>query len=567
MGAVASLVWACDALSPDVVVGERVDSPRPEAPVETPPHVWQPADPLPDPIEGARPSTYEGPDLNLQLVDVQRLPATWVPGHSASIAITVANTGRDVSPSTSIRLSLITRDPWVDDLEIDTLILDRIEGGEVRVVEAAVRLPEWAPSASFAFEAHVDPDDVVPESIERDNVWFGQVVDVSALVVEPRRIDFGPAQIGCGEARALTVENRSADRVILASLSLEGRDGPFHVRGARLPRTLAPRDEPGSRLEFEVSFDPSVERSEQAQLRLLTSQHRSQPTWIPVTGDGQIAPLAHDRFRQWFGPRVDFLLVVDRAPPMASELDELIDYVDIWVGTLAAQNMEYQIGVTLADVETTGGALVGPVVSSESQHPGDDLRSVLRSIVIDEEASGDGLAAARQSLTHHRHWLRPDAALSVIFSSNRDDTGDGEALDAVRAIVGAKQAAHAVTANAIILDGSARCGDQPPARRYIDVVMSLGGRLDPICDRDAYESLWALPHPGFGLRHRFELDRRPRPSTLAVRVNGVVKPAIDARGRDVWRTDRWSRLITFEPTLTPPAGATIDFEYVPECDR
>lgn len=565
----ALMTCACDALSPDVVVGERVSPPRdaPEAPDR--PHTWEPADPLPAPVETSPPIRFDRPQVNLQLANVTDLPRTWVPGRSHAIGVEVSNDGDDRAPSTSIRLRLVTRADWVDDIEVDTLILDALAPGETRVVQADVTLPDWAPSASFAFEAHVDPDDVVVETIESDNVWFGSVIDVSEVVVSPPRIDFGVAQLGCAERARLVIENQSRDRVILASVELDAGPNaePFRMIGPRLPRTLSPAGEDGSQIEVDVEFDPSGLVEANTRIRVTTSEHRSQPLFVPLTGSGEIAPTTVDRDRQFFGPHVDFLLVVDHGAGMQTELDELRDHVGPWLAAMDAQSMQYQVGITLSDADLTGGALVGPVVDSEQLLRADNLRRVIDSIRVDPEAPSPGLEAARLSLAHHAHWLRPYAGLVVVFASNRDDESEQTFDHYVREISAAKPSDDMVAANAIVLDGSSRCAGYPPAMRYIDVVQALNGRLDPVCDRDAFESLWALPHRGFGLKRRFELSRAPQGQTLSVRIDGTLEPPIDGYGRDVWSFDRWGRVVTFTPQRTPGPGSVVDFEYVAHCAR
>ena len=567
--AAALVLGACDALSPNVVVGERVSPPPAEAETPNRVHVWEPADPLPPPVEITSPVRFDRPQVNLQLAHVTNLPSTWVPGRAHAIAIEVSNDGDERAPSTSIRLRLITRADWVDDIEVDTLILDPLAPHETRVVEADVTLPDWAPSASFAFEAHVDPDDVVVETVESDNVWFGGVIDVSEVVVSPPRIDFGATQLGCAERAELLVENESRERVILTSVELDAGPNaePFRLIGPRLPRTLSPAGEEGSRVELEVEFDPTGIVEAQTRIRVNTSEHRSQPLFVPLVGSGEIAPTTVDRHRQYFGPRVDFLLVVDRGSGMQSELAELRDYVPAWLSTMDGQSMQYQIGVTLSDAEAMGGALLGPVIDSEQIDRAQNLRRVLDAVRIDPEAPSEALEAAGLSLANHAHWLRPDAGLVVVFLSNRDDESNEPIDHYARTISSAKPSTDMVAANAIILDGSSRCAGYPPAMRFIELVQALDGRLDPVCDRDAFESLWSLPHRGFGLRRAFDLQRAPQGQTLSVRVDGRLEPPVDARGQDVWTFDRWGRQVTFEPRRVPSPGATVDFEYVPHCAR
>lgn len=567
--AAALVLGACDALSPNVVVGERVSPPPPEAESPNRVHVWEPADPLPPPVETTSPVRFDRPQVNLQLDDVTNLPSTWVPGHAQTIALEVSNGGDDRAPSTSIRLRLVTRADWVDDIEVDTLILDALAPHETRLVEAEVILPDWAPSASFAFEAHVDPDDVVVETAETDNVWFGGVIDVSEVVVRPTHIDFGATQLGCAERAELVVQNESRERIILAGVDLDAGPNaePFRLIGPRLPRTLSPAGEEGSRVELEVEFDPTGIVEAQTRIRVSTSEHRSQPLFVPLAGSGEIAPTTTDRHRQYYGPRVDFLIVVDRGSGMQGEIDELREHVPAWVSTMDGQSMQYQIGVTLSDVEAMGGALLGPVVDSEQIDRAQNLRRVLDSVRIDPEASSEALEAARSSLANHAHWLRPDAGLVVVFLSNRDDESDGPIVDYARAISTTKPSSDRVAANAIILDGSSRCADYPPAMRFIEFVQALNGRLDPVCDRDAFESLWSLPHRGFGLRRRFDLSRAPQGQTLSARIDGRIEPPVDAYGRDVWTFDRWGRRVTFEPQRVPSPGAVVHFEYVPHCAR
>mgnify|MGYP001057869252 CR=1 FL=1 len=133
-----ALLAACDALSPDVVVGERVPPPAPtsDAPVAAP--TWEYADPIPAPVDVPVRMEFRRPDVNLRLLDVEGLPRTWVPGRARRLAVTVLNDGSVRSPSTSIRLSLVTRADWVEDVEVETLILDGIAPGAAALVEGLI---------------------------------------------------------------------------------------------------------------------------------------------------------------------------------------------------------------------------------------------------------------------------------------------------------------------------------------------------------------------------------------------------------------------------------------------
>jgi len=569
--AIAAFAWAalcaCEALSPDVVVGERVRPPRPAPEEPTRPHTWEPEDRLPAPVDPTGPQTFDRPVINLRLVNVSQVPRAWVPGREGTVEMVIENDGTDLAPSTSIRLTLRTREPWIDDIEVDTWVTDPVPPGVARTIAAPVVLHDWVPSASFAFEAHIDPDDVVDETVEKDNVWFGHILDVTPVVVSPPRLDFGVAPVGCERTRRLVIENHADERVLVSSLDFETRAAadPFVIEGPRLPRNLAPAGKVGSRAEFQVRFQPTREVERDTRLRIGTSAHYGHPLSVGVSAAGRVAPASSERHRQRAGPRIDYLLVFDRGASMAPEVEELKRSVDRWVAELANSGTQYRIALTLADPEATGGALVGPVVSSEDVAPARDLHALLDRVGLEEGAPGRGLEAARMSLARYPGWLRPDAALMVVFVADRDDAGLRPVSEYVDAIRSRKKDPDAVAANAIVSESIEHCG-LPPAQRYLAFVDALQGRIDPICEADVFESLWARPHAGFGLQREFELREPLRPETLAVRIDGQLESPVGPRGRDTWRFDRWTHVVRFAAPEAPPPGSQIDFEYVATCD-
>ena len=63
----------------------------------------------------------------------------------------------------------------------------------------------------------------------------------------------------------------------------------------------------------------------------------------------------------------------------------------------------------------------------------------------------------------------------------------------------------------------------------------------------------------FGAKSQFFLSREPIPSTIEVRVDGVLQPAAN------WSFEQSSNSIIFHPTQTPPQSSTVVVDYDTIC--
>ncbi len=546
-------------------MGQRSEEPASDT-TPSRPYVWEPSDAVPDLVDHDGPQTFDQPQVNLRVAAVEGVPEIWVPGRRSSIVVTLENDGIHPSPSTSVGLHLVPENPDVPTVEVGRLLLPGLGPRSTFTIEEAIALPPWSPSTTFAFEAHVDPDDVVAETREDDNVWFGRALEVNEVIVQPQFVEFDVVQTGCRETRIVRIENRSEERILLAGVSVVG-DPAYRLSGPLTPRSLSPASDPFgvSKATYQLHLEPDAPGDLGAFLEVRTSEQLDNAVYIPISARAEEQPTHVEPRAQPPGPIVDVLLVVDRSVSMNVELGELDTFLPQWISTLKTTSTQFEIGVISADAGDGRGQLIGSPVSSEAVDPVRDLSEKLDLLATETDFDNTSFEAARLSMLHHRGWLREDAALSIVFLSDRDDQSAEPVGFYAEALRTAKADVRQIVVNAIVLDGSSRCLDQPPADRYLEMIGSFNGTTSAICDVDAYQPLWWRPFSSFGLPHEFKLDRTPRPETLTVRVDGVLEPPVDSRGREIWRHDRWSNVVTFSLEDAPRAGSLINFEYVPVC--
>lgn len=276
--------------------------------------------------------------------------------------------------------------------------------------------------------------------------------------------------------------------------------------------------------------------------------------------------------------RADILWVVDSSASMAEEQEKLAQEFTGFIEFLAASEVDYHVATTAMDLSQTGfgGRIHGPepVITTETLDP---VAAFAGQVAFPATlAAEQGLEAARRALSEpnlsgaNRGFLRPDAALSVIFVSDDEDQSPGSAgfyrrfflgakgagnraLVKVSAIVGPSPDGCLVPGDEDLLGGRARAGE-----RYRDVVEATGGTLGSICDEDFGPAVEALGLGASGLKRIFPLSREPRPETLAVRVDDLEVPQDAAAG---WTWQPETRSISFAGSYLPPAGSRIEVAY------
>lgn len=555
---------ACGPVGGDVYLGERRPTPDADAPRSTG------VNPRLEPTASdsqtgtTSPSTPTGPEtpkpgptrLSANLVWTDGHVPSWiVPGQAEKLTFTIENHGQGSSPPVSVRFWLHgdRSFEWISGM------IPSLEPGASVTLHWSAPLRGEFPTGSYVLEGTVDPDQRVPESDETDNHWFGARVNVGPVSVEPFELDFPVVAPGCEAFQEVHVTNRGRERATVTQFAFRDGSGDFAVKGASFPLSL----DPSESRTIQVRYAPRAVATQVTELRWRTEHDRGFFE-IPVFASSERFPLRVD-------PRIqkdavlDVLLLVDDAPSMEPELSELLPYLQPMIRRLETPGADVQIAVGTPDPQAP---LAGDPVSHRDPDAVHRIRRLLQVAPVAKEPRFFEAMIEATVPSLQGGWIRPDAALSVVFVTHRDDDSSESPESYASALLRSRSdfGLHRTVANAIVLDGSDRC-DGMAATHLLALVAALDGHTSAICDADDFDALWSLPHPRFGVPRRFDLSVPLMPQTLAVRVNGVgIDPTDWSRHgphREVWNEEPQG--VRFAPRRQPAPGAVVELEYVPAC--
>lgn len=241
-----------------------------------------------------------------------------------------------------------------------------------------------------------------------------------------------------------------------------------------------------------------------------------------------------DEFFQDPADQVDILMVVDNSYSMLTEQEKLSSEFEAFVEFFYAAQTDYHIGVTTTDLTEAAGRLVGSpnVITPLTPNPAQVFRN---NVLVGVEGSGfeKGLEAAAAALGPsltlgpNAGFYREEAALAIIFVSDEDDGSPfpvDSYLDFFWSLKG-QRARDEVRLSALVGVNSITgmpesCGREPDdvfagaddAPRYWDAVTRSHGVVGSICESDFNDVVSRIGLASSGLRDRFFLTHRPRPS-------------------------------------------------------
>ncbi len=514
----------------------------------------------------AGPADAPRPDLAIAALSAP--PATHVPGEALSVTVDVENRGLRSARETvvEVRLERVdgpSRGPHV--YQIGLVSLPALAAGD-RVSRARILpAPDSLVTARYRVVVEVDPDDIVDESDEENNLLDGPFFSVSHLVVVPTEIDFGTVGVGCAIEVTARVENRGATRAIVAPFALDPTTSPAITLDAPTsPRSLAA----GSAFDIRLGFAPGEVGFHEGRLLLRHSQLAGD-TPLEILGRGDVEPLREEVLEQRAAPQVDLMFVVDDAVSMADERDALAASASALFAHLEAEGIDYRIAVTTADTSAAGarGAFVGdPKVITPSTVDGARVFEASVSEASSKATIARGLEASREALspanldTVNAGFLRASASLAVIYVSDRDDASSGDTASYVDFFRTLKAPDGEVRFVAHALVGpAAGCATATYGARFADVARATGGRVDSICAGDFAPVVAQYPGAGFGFEVRFGLEREPLAGSIEVEIDGAVLP------ESAWRFEPSPPAVVFDQSAVPEPGARITIRYRTSC--
>ncbi len=312
------------------------------------------------------------------------------------------------------------------------------------------------------------------------------------------------------------------------------------------------------------------------------------PLTVPLMGEGTINSQQTDVFQQLTDNKVDILWVVDDSGSMSEEQNLLANNFAGFIGY--ADNLpggvDYQVAVTTTEVNdgvsgniwacsgfnkilrrTDPNRVAAFQCAANVTNPPNGNSRPNPTGSDEQEA---GLQAARIALdvpvinNENAGFLRTDARLAVIIVSDEEDQSDGTVnlyIDFFRNIKGFANP-QLVSVSAIAGDVPGGCATAVEGARYHAVAQALNGQFESICSQSWAQLLQNIGLDVFALRRAWTLSRPADPTTIVVRVNGMVIPQ---NGTNGWTYNSTSNTVSFHGSQIPPAGSTVEVQYGTQC--
>ena len=361
---------------------------------------------------------------------------------------------------------------------------------------------------------------------------------VSDVAVLPPKKDLGLVTIGChSQTICVKIYNAGTAPLQVTDIYLEGCSVPWEFQLKDYPELPVEIAESGYE-EVCVVYLPQNEGQDECHMVVESSDLDTPVTEVPLSGEGTWETENTDYFTQIPGNKVDLLFVVDESASMCGEQNNLADGFGYLTSLAAQWGNDYQIGITTTNIDAENdevGYLFGnpPIITKDSLSSfGPNIEDVGCSGSGAQEA---GLEAGRRALSppltdaggFNEGFLRPDAALEVVFVSDEEDQSPGSVpfyIDFYKSLKGTLNE-DLFHAHAIVGDYFGGCTTQDDGadagKRYIEVQEATGGVFGSICEPSFATVLEDIGSKAFGLQVQFFLSAQSDPNQVKVWVNNV----------------------------------------------
>ena len=510
---------------------------------------------------------------------------TVLPKHNAVLGVKITNIGTDVCPVKNIEI--LDDGGGVFRMPGGTLPGVIVYAGSYFSFMVQFDAPE-TPGA-FSGSLKIEVSDPARPIVY---VPLAANAQTSCVVANPPFVDFGITRPDCPFGpRSFELENVCATPIRVSSVEIGAgtTDGEFELlRAPPVPITLAP----GQFEHVEVNYRAGVLGLNLSPL-YVGVDGLARPLLVPLVGESTEQGDAVDHFVQQDGRKVDVLFVVDNTLSMIEEHPKLVAAIPSFIAEARARNVDLHLAVTTTGLDAASGACPGGAQGGEdgrffpvdnarariltSQTP--DLVSALQENVKVGQCGEveQGLEAMRRALSPplvdsaddprtpqpndgNAGFLRPEAALVVLFVSDEDDhSPDGVAayVNWVRSLKGYNQPQRSVIY--AIAPTAASCSTAGgTGTRYDEAAARTGGDVLSVCAGDYAPMLRQMGGRAFAPQNRFALSGLPEPGSLQLIVNGT-----DQSGG--WSYDSTRNQIVFGSLPSP--GAEIEVHYRRMCQK
>ena len=263
---------------------------------------------------------------------------------------------------------------------------------------------------------------------------------------------------------------------------------------------------------------------------------------------------------------LDILWVIDDSATMSEEQEAVAATFHAFAETLVTSGTDFQLGVTTTDVEALGGALVGPVLSAETEDL-DEAFAAQAAVGSSGSRDEPPLEAVRLATSEpllsgdNADLFRSNADLAVVILTDEDDQSPddvGTYLAELATAFGASGFRVSAIAGGLPAGCNAPHASAEAAERVIEAVEATGGDFESICELDFEPVMTTLALGAAGMSDRFALTALPDLETMEVFVDGA---QLHARLADGWRYEGADNAIVFDGYAIPRPGQTIEAVY------
>ncbi len=407
----------------------------------------------------------------------------------------------------------------------------------------------------------------------------------SCLSIVPNRVDFGTIAKACNSAtRTLQLYNTCAAPIELVGWSLRQAGTelvPVSTAGLAPGTLIALASAPAT---FSLKYAPTDEGDDAAAFEVTVKQGSDVVDYVlPITGTGDAQGLNFDALLLGGNLKADILLVVDTSGSMLDKQTSLGAGFPSFVSYANSVGLDYQIGVTTADMGVEGGRLVGTPKIITSSMP--NVNTLYKARVqlgtsgsANEELLAPALAAVTAPLvtTDNAGFLRSGATLGIVAVSDADDQSPQTVSYYVSQLQNVKppgQVSFSAIAPLAAVPPVAGCtyDGNGGAPRTLAAVAGLGGLAKEICTPNWDQGLLDLGPSVFGAvfgASSFPLGNIPDLTggkVLTVKVNGVDVAPTTATGATVWTYDNIANRVIFSAGYAPAPGEAVTATYFVAC--
>jgi hypothetical protein len=276
--------------------------------------------------------------------------------------------------------------------------------------------------------------------------------------------------------------------------------------------------------------------------------------------------------------QVDVLLVIDNSESMEHHQAELGRHFEAFLTYFIAADVDYHVAAITTDVFDRGaGVIQGEIIDARTRDAEETFAEIV-AVGIEGSSREMGLEAAYLSFVdptlsnENAGFLREDAALSIVFVSNEEDSSwhpVADYVNAFRNVKGQRQRDmfNASSLTAIDMDAcdSEQAAASTEGTRYVDVALQTGGVVGDLCSDDLESVVVDLSLNTSRLWDVFFLSGIPNPQRIELTLDDDVVPCDDGRWgyelRQDEETGQERPAVVFERESLPPSGSQVVVRY------